>query len=349
MKDPKDLRAHQSLSILETLRVIENGSEQIALIVSDDGTFIGTVTDGDIRRALLRGVSLQEPTLAVANRQCVAVGTDTSAREVFDLMVAKRKGAVPVVDADRKLVGVHTLNGFLKSEERPNWAVIAAGGKGTRLRPYTSHLPKPMLPIGDRPLLERIVLHLVSHGIRRIFLSVNYLARMVEDHFGDGSELGCSIEYLHETTPLGTGGALRLLPEVPTAPVLAMNGDVLTSLHIGRMLEFHEAGNYDATIAARSYEVQVPFGVLDIDDSKVTGISEKPRFDMPINAGIYVIEPSIIAGIPAEGELPITNLFSDALAAGKTIGAYDIQEDWADIGEPGSYFGHQPRGIKNED
>ena len=233
----------ESGTLRDAMATLDRGARQIALAVDADGRLVGVVTDGDLRRALLGGAALGDPLGPRLNREFVNVTPGEGRPEVLDLMRARHVSAVPVVDGEHRPVGLHLLQEFVAPVERPNWAVIMAGGQGIRLRPLTESLPKPMLKVAGRPILERLILHLVGSGIRRVFISVNYLGHVIEDHFGDGSDFGCRIEYLREAEPLGTAGSLSLLP-TPTDPVLVMNGDLVTSADVGHLLDFHEAGGF---------------------------------------------------------------------------------------------------------
>ena len=230
--------------LVDAMQSLELSGVEIALLTDAEGRLAGIVTDGDIRRALLKGATMESPVGPHMVREFTRVGPDAGRAEVLDLMQARTLEQIPVVDAEGKLAGLHLLHELVGAIERPNWAVIMAGGKGVRLRPITEHLPKPMIPVAGRPILERLVLHLVGCGIRQVFLSINYLGHIVEQHFGDGSRFGCRIEYLREEQPLGTGGALALLPEPPTELLLVMNGDGVTQVDIGALLDFHERGGH---------------------------------------------------------------------------------------------------------
>jgi NDP-sugar pyrophosphorylase family protein len=248
-------------------------------------------------------------------------------------MRARRISAIPVVDGRGAPVGLHLLHEFLERADRTTWAVVMAGGQGMRLRPLTDTIPKPMLRVAGRPILERIVLHLVGFGIKRIFVSVNYLGDVIESHFGDGEAFGARIEYLREDRPLGTAGALGLLPEPPTESLLLLNGDLVTSADLGSLLAFHAAGGFDATIGYRRYLHTIPFGSVERDGSRVLGLDEKPTIEREVNTGMYVLEPAVV-GLVRPGE-PATmpDLIADALAAGRPVGAFEIEDDWVDIGQ----------------
>jgi dTDP-glucose pyrophosphorylase len=327
-----DCQVPASGRIVDAMRALERGNLQIVFVVDDAGAVLGTATDGDLRRALLAGASLDSSVSPYISRDFVRVGPGAGRAEVLDLMQAQAVGQVPVLDDRDHLVGVHLMREMLGQQERPNWAVIMAGGKGVRLRPITEHIPKSMLPVAGRPILERLVLHLVGHGFRRIFLAVNYLSEIIEHHFGDGSSLGCQIEYLRETKPLGTGGALTLLPEPPRAPLLVLNGDLVVQVDVDNLLAFHEAGRYRMTVAVHEYTHTVPFGVLDLEGARVTSITEKPTMSWRTNAGIYVLEPSLLRWVPPDVEFPLPAIAEGCLSRGEPVGAFHLQGDWIDVG-----------------
>jgi dTDP-glucose pyrophosphorylase len=318
-------------SLKDTLRCIADNGKGIALVVDEDERLLGTVTDGDIRRALLGGAGMDLPTSEFTNHAYVAVGPEASRAHVLDLLQARRLGQMPVVDADGHLVQIHFLHEILGLEERPNWAVIMCGGRGTRLGSITKHIPKPMVSVAGRPILERLVLHLVGYGFRRIFLAVNYLSPIIEEYFGDGSRFGCEIEYVFETEPMDTGGALSLLPEAPSDPVVVMNGDLVTQVDLARMLDFHASEGCEGTIGVRRYLHEIPFGCVNRVGNKLIGIEEKPVVEHLINAGVYVISPNLINRIPAR-KYPITELFGSAVEEGLPVAAFEIEDEWIDVG-----------------
>jgi dTDP-glucose pyrophosphorylase len=306
----------------------------LGLVVVEDaaGRVVGTLTDGDIRRAFLKGAQIESLVDEYVQRQFRAVGATTSRAEVLDLMQSQWLSQIPILDAEGRLIGLHTLHQILGATPRPNWAIVMAGGRGERLRPLTDSIPKPMIRVAGRPILERIVLHLVGFGIPRIFLSVNYRADLIEAHFGDGSNFGCAIEYLREDTPLGTGGALSLIPETPANPLLVLNGDLLTQFDVGSLLAFHTRGGYRATIGVHEYTHTVPFGVLDLDGDRVVQMSEKPAAAWQANAGIYCLEPDLLGRVPRQTYFPLTTLLEECLERGEAVGAFHVEEDWIDIG-----------------
>jgi dTDP-glucose pyrophosphorylase len=319
-------------SIRQAMQLITDNWREVALVVNEAAQVIGVVTDGDIRRGLLKGLGLDSPISSVMTASYVSVGPESDRAGVLDLMMARSIRHVPVIDAERKLLGIHFMQDLIGTAERSNVAVVMAGGQGVRLRPLTEHLPKPMVKVAGRPILERIVLQLVGHGIRQIYLAVNYKAAMIEDHFGDGGRFGCRISYLRESEPLGTGGPLALLPETPAHPLIVMNGDLITQVDLPALLAFHEASAAAATIAVRPYEVEIPYGVIRETAGLLVDIEEKPSSYHLINSGVYVLEPSTLASVPKGRVFPITELFQQMLAQRLPVAVYTMKSDWIDVG-----------------
>jgi len=335
--DLDDLTVTPDTTVLDTLAAIDKCGLMVALVCNRNRKLVAVATDGDIRRFLIKGGRLDQPISEAANTKFTTVLSDTSRSDVVTMMVDRGFNCVPVVDKTGKLVDVHTLRTALIGGRNESWAIIMAGGKGERLGALTEAIPKPMLPIGDKPILERIVRHLVAHGIRRIFISVSHFAKMIEDHFGDGSAFFCTIEYLREDKPLGTGGPIGLLPEKPKAPLVVMNGDLLTTINISRLLAFHRAGGFAATMALREHIVKVPFGVAELEGPRVSRLVEKPSLNYRINAGIYVLAPDILKRVATDRLYPITELLESCLKEERGVGAYHMQEMWNDIGLPEEY------------
>jgi dTDP-glucose pyrophosphorylase len=324
-------------TVREAMLAIDRGRAGIALVVGPEGRLLGTVTDGDLRRAILRGVTLEQPVAPLMNAAFVSVGPDATRPAVLSLMRARSVRQVPVLDDRGVLVGLHSMPELVEPSPRPNWAVVMAGGEGKRLRPLTADVPKPMLRVGDRPLLERVVALLVDHGFRTIYLAVNYLGHQIEAHFGDGQRFGCRIGYLRETKPLGTAGALGLLPGRPTAPLLVMNGDLLTDVNLGSLMEYHEECGCSGTQCVLEHVIDIPFGVVRCQDGQVVALEEKPRQYQLINAGIYVLSPELLDLVPHDQPFTMPSLIELARARDLTVAAFPIRERWADIGRPGDY------------
>ena len=323
----------EDATLRDAMAAVDRGAARIALAVDADGRLTGVVTDGDLRRALLLGTDLKDPVAPVLTRRYLSVTPDEGRAAALELMRARRIDAVPVVDADGRPVGLHLLQQFLAPVTRTNWAVIMAGGEGVRLRPLTENVPKPMLLVAGRPIIERLVLHLVGSGFKRIFVAVNYLGEVIEEHVGDGSRLGARVEYLHEDVALGTAGALGLLPDAPTEPLLLLNGDLVTSADLGGLLDAHVKGGYRATIGTRRYLHTVPFGCVERDGGRVTRLDEKPTLEREVNSGIYALDPSVVARVGPARRVDTPDLIADLLAEGEPVGAFEIEDEWIDVGQ----------------
>ncbi len=319
-------------TIRQAMATINDNWREVTLVRADDGRIIGTITDGDIRRGLLRGLTLESPAEEVMNREFVFVSPEIGRAAVLDMMKALVLRQMPIIDSRGRLVGIHFLNDLIGTEVKPNVAVIMAGGKGTRLKPLTESCPKPMIQVAGRPILERVVLHLVSYGIRKVYISINYMGDRIESHFGDGSRFACSIEYLREETALGTGGALSLLPKDVEHPIVVMNGDQLTQADIGELLEFHEQEKVVATMGVRHYQIEIPFGVVKQEGRRLLALQEKPTDHYLVNTGIYVLNSEAVSMVPENTDFPMTALFDLLLDRNKPVGVYYIEEEWIDVG-----------------
>ena len=327
-----DVVVSPDTSLADAIAKVDASSQQVALVVSPDGRLAGVLTDGDIRRAILRGCTLQTPTSEVMNPRPTTVSASTPREEMLALMRRKVFHHLPLVDATGRLNGLVTLDDLVGVGERPNWVVLMAGGLGTRLQPLTDDCPKPLLTISGKPILESILESFAGQGFKRIFLSVNYRAEMIRSHFGEGERWGVHVEYLQETTRLGTAGALSLLTEAPTAPMIVMNGDLVTRLNFDNLLRFHADQDAVATMAVREYELQVPYGVVQLLDSRIASIEEKPVQRHYVNAGIYVVSPQALSYVRVGSHFNMTDLFEALIHAQLTTAAYPLREDWLDIG-----------------
>lgn len=337
MKDWTKTLIRPEQSIREAIQTINDSAIQIALVVDEHMRLLGTVTDGDVRRGILRGLSLDHPVSEVMNVNPVFVREGMTQDTIFTLMKEKKLRHIPVVDDKLRLVDLKIFEEMMFPPEKDNWVVIMAGGMGTRLRPLTEKVPKPMLEVGGKPLLETIIVNVSQQGFRRFFLAVNYRAEMIKDYFGDGSRFGVEIRYLEEEQPLGTAGALSLLPKKPVHPIIVMNGDLLTKINYSHLLQFHHDHQAVATMCVRGYEYQVPYGVVKFDQYRFVAMEEKPVQRFFINAGIYVLAPSVLASIPEGSFLDMTDLFQKISLEGQRAIVFPIQEYWLDIGRLEDY------------
>ena len=327
-----------SASLRDAMEVIDAAGSEIALVVDVDGRLLATLTDGDIRRALLRDAAMDDEVLRFASRDFVAT-TTTDRAAALELMQARSLAELPVLDSSGRVVALHRLRELLGVVPRQNAALVLAGGRGVRLGALTREVPKPMMPVAGRPILERIVLHLVGAGVTRVFLAVNYLAERIEDHFGDGRHLGASIEYLRENPgrPLGTAGALGLLPDDVrdgTAPVLVMNGDLVTRFSVAELCAVHAREQAAVTVGISEHRYEVPYGVVEVDGERLRSLDEKPPGRWLVNAGVYAVEPFVAARVGVGEERSMPHLVAECLAKDETVAACRIGDDWLDVGTP---------------
>ena len=319
-------------TVRDAMRAIEAAHIQIAFVVDDSGVVTGTITDGDVRRGLLAGATLDTPAAQVMKRGAITAPAGTDHDLLVSLMRRKGVRQVPLVDDGGRIVAVRLLDGAFTVPDRLNEAIVMVGGLGTRLGELTAHTPKPLLHVGRRPLLETILERLIEHGFRRVLFAVNYRAEMIRAYFGDGSQWGIHIGYVQETKRMGTAGALSLLNDAPSSPFVVMNGDVLTTLDFSRLLEFHAEHRPAATIAVRDYTTQVPFGVVEVQGHKVVGIVEKPVLKHYVNAGVYVLDPSCLDLVRAHEPLDMPELLQRLMVAGEEVVRYEVHEYWRDVG-----------------
>jgi len=319
---------------LEALEVIDRGMSQIALVVDEQQRLLGTLTDGDIRRGLLNGETLQTMAEKLMNRQFRFVRSGEDQEFALQMMRREVLGQIPVLDAEGRVVQLLLLQELLKPTQLPNSLVIMAGGRGTRLLPHTEHCPKPMLPVDGKPMLEILLQHCIDGGFRHFYLSVNYLKEQIIDHFGDGRAWGVSIDYLVEDEPLGTAGSLRLMPSSVQSPFLVMNGDVLTRLNLGQLLNFHVEHEAAATLCVREHVTTSPFGVVQTKGVELAGFEEKPSYRQLVNAGVYVIDPQLLPLLPPHKATDMPTLLRSAQQAGHRVAVCPIHEYWIDVGRP---------------
>lgn len=328
----KSLTVTPDTPLREVIAIIDRGAAQIALVADKEGHLLGTITDGDIRRALLQGRDFDSCAASVMHRECVTVSSNAERADVLATMRRLVVHQMPVVDETGVLAGLYLLDDLLAPKARENAVVIMAGGLGRRLRPLTEDRPKPMLPVGGKPVLETIIENFLDHGFSKFYLSVNYLGEQIRRYFGNGEKWRANIEYLEEEEQLGTGGALGLLPERPHVPFIVMNGDVLTRVDFGKLLSFHIDTGASATLCLRAYDYEVPYGVTHIDGHSVTAIVEKPITRHLINAGIYVLNPEVLEFVPPGNAIDMPSIVSHLIQAKRRVSAFPVHEYWLDIG-----------------
>ena len=337
MKNWQQALIGPTTSLRSALETINEAGCQMALIVDAERRLLGTLSDGDARRALLAGFTLADNVDAAMHRKptTASIADDRLAR----LALMRRLGLhqLPVVTVDGTVVGLETVDDYLSAPRREEWVVIMAGGLGSRLKELTQETPKPMLNVGSRPLLETIVRTFSEQGFHRFYLAVNYKAEQIEAHFGDGSSLGVDIRYLRETQRMGTAGALSLLPELPTQPMIVTNADLLTKEDYGHMIDQHIKTGAEATMGVREYEMQVPFGVVREHEGRIHAIEDKPVQRFLVSAGMYVLSPGALSLIPRDTFFDMPTFFEALVESGKQALSHRIDGYWLDIGRPADY------------
>lgn len=321
-------------TIQRAIHSLEASGMQIVLVVSSINELIGTLTDGDIRRAFLKGAKLSDPIDRFINRSPLVTPPEVGRNLILKLMQANKIFQIPVVDHNGKVIDLYVWDSVNSTEPVENIMVIMAGGRGTRLAPHTENCPKPMLEVGGKPMLEHIIERAKESGFRKFIISLYYLGHMIEDYFKDGDKWGVNIEYLKETSPLGTAGCLSIMQAWPNNPFVVTNGDVLTDISYRDILEFHKTHQASATMAVRQHELQNQFGVVKIKGIEIEGFEEKPTYVSHINAGIYVINPDVLSMLDKERYCDMPTLFSQARSLGKRTIVYPMHEPWLDVGRP---------------
>ncbi len=324
----------ETSTIKQALEIINSEALRVAVVVDHNQKLLGMVTDGDIRRGLLNDLLLTDSVAKVMNLNPITALQYTSKEQLVRLMDQKQILSVPLLNRDGQVVGLETLHSALSNEKYRNPVFIMAGGFGTRLRPLTDNCPKPMLKIGDKPILETVIRSFIKAGFSDFYISTHYMPEQIHQHFGDGSDLGVSISYVHEETPLGTGGALGLLPEdMPIdLPLIMINGDVLTKVDFQRLLSFHLENDADATMCVREYDYQIPYGVINGDGNRITSMVEKPIQRFFVNAGIYVLSPRIIHSVEKNQKIDMPSLLESHMEERQKVLMFPIHEYWLDIG-----------------
>ena len=320
-------------SLLNALKNLERYNTQIVLVIDNKGKLLGTISDGDIRRNLIIGNSLETKVTEIMNKNFVSVNKNFSKQKILEIMRAKDINQIPIIDKDGKVVDIILLRELInitKNHENP--VLIMAGGIGSRLMPFTENCPKPMLRVGEKPILEIVLEQLIENGFKNFYISVNYLKEQIIDHFKDGKEWNVNIKYLKEKKRLGTAGSLSLLPKHLKEPLIVMNGDILTKFNINQLLNFHKKNHSFATICAREYEFKIPFGVIHSNGIELNEIIEKPTYKSYVNAGVYMFEPDVLKIIKSNESLDMPELIERIRNSNKKINVCPIHEYWIDIG-----------------
>ncbi len=323
--------------IRKIIQTVENGELKIAIILNNKDKLIGVINDGDIRRGLLKGLTLDSSFKSIIRKNCVVADINLTKREILKLMEDNSISQIPIIDKNNEFLGLEVSKEILPNSRKfhlPNFALLMAGGRGIRLSPITDDCPKPLLPINGKPILEIILEQCIDSGINNFYISVNYLADKIIKYFGDGSKWNVNIKYIKEDIPLGTAGALKLLPNQFKESIIIINGDVLTKINFQDLINYHSNNHADITICSKEHILNSPYGVIEVEGICFKSMVEKPSFRQLINAGIYVINPSIIEFIESNQYLDMPNLISTMNKKGKKIIVYPVHEYWLDVGKP---------------
>jgi len=337
MKNIQNIKLTLNATIKKALKIIDSGAMQIALVVDENDKLLGTLTDGDIRRGLLKGLDLDSSIESIIFTTPTIATISNTKEEILKIALAKKLHQIPIVDESGKIIGIQEIEELIKPKEKTNKVVLMVGGLGTRLRPLTENTPKPMLKVGNKPILQTIVERFAEYGYTNIVMCVNYKSYIIQDYFGDGSSFGVNIEYIIEEQRMGTAGALSLLKEKPKEPFFVMNGDLLTNVNFEHLHDFHVSNNSMGTMCVREYDFQVPYGVVNIDESNILSIEEKPTHKFFVSAGIYMLSPNVLKYIPKNEFYDMPTLFEKIISEKQNAISFPLREYWLDIGRMEEY------------
>ena len=337
MRDINDIIVKDSTSIIEVLKIIDASSKQIAIVVDENNKLMGTISDGDIRRGILKNIDLNESVKSIYFKNPTVASINNTKEEIINICKVKKIHQIPIIDTKGNLVGLEILDELISEEKKQNKVVLMVGGLGTRMQPLTEKIPKPMLKVGNKPILQTIVEKFCEYGYTNIVMCTNYKSEVIKDFFGDGSKFGVAIDYVYEQKRMGTAGALSLLSKNMTEPFFVMNGDLLTNINFDHLHDFHVSNNSMATMCVRDYDIQVPFGVVSIENANIVSIDEKPVEKFFVNAGIYILNPEILDFIPKNTFYDMPTLFNKLISKNKKVISFPIREYWLDVGRIEEY------------
>jgi dTDP-glucose pyrophosphorylase/predicted transcriptional regulator len=337
MKNLNDIIISDSTTIIDALKVIDKGCIKLAIVADVNNKLMGTLSDGDIRRAIINGCELSESISAAYNQNPIICNVDDSNNTILHIAQKNNLQQIPLIDNDGKVAGIKGISDLFSTKSFDNTVVLMVGGLGSRLKELTKSKPKPLLPVGNKPILETIICRFIENGFSNFVLCVNYKADQIVNYFGDGSKLGVRINYVYEEDRMGTAGALGLITEKLDKPFFVMNGDILTNVDFERILTFHEKSESKATMCVRQYTQVVPFGVLNLDGERILSIEEKPSYNHYVNAGIYVLNPECLDLVPKKQFFDMPSLFEKVIAENEKACSYPIREYWMDIGHKEDY------------
>jgi dTDP-glucose pyrophosphorylase len=337
MKNIDNIKLNINSNIKEALQIIDNGALQIALVVDEENRLLGTITDGDIRRGILKGVDLNDSVEKIYFKNPTFAKIGEAKESILNKALSKKIHQIPVVDNKNRVIGIKEIEELIKPSIKSNRVILMVGGLGTRLRPLTEKTPKPMLKVGDKPILQTIIEKFAEYGYTNIILSVNYKSEIIKNYFGNGENFGVNIEYIFEDKRMGTAGALSLLKEKPEESFFVMNGDILTNVNFEHLDQFHSENNSVATMCVREYDFQVPYGVVNIENEKIISIEEKPVHSFFVSAGIYMLSPEVLKEIPENEFYDMPTLFEKLIKKKEIVSSFPLREYWLDIGRVEEY------------
>jgi dTDP-glucose pyrophosphorylase len=337
MKPIDAIKLSLNSTIRDALQIINNGAMQMAVVVDSEGTLLGTVTDGDIRRGLLNNLRLEDSVETILHTTPTVATLSDTKEDILQKALAKKLHQIPIVDEEYRVLGIQEINDLIKPSSKPNIVVLMVGGLGSRLRPLTEETPKPMLKVGNKPILQTIVEKFAEYGFNEIVMCVNYKSHIIQDYFGDGSAFGVNITYIFEEERMGTAGALSLLKTLPNDPFFVMNGDLLTNINFDHLCNYHLTQNAMATMCVREYDFQVPYGVVNMEGNTILSIQEKPVHKFFVSAGIYMLNPDVIRYIPKNQFYDMPSLFEALIQQDQKAVSFPIREYWLDIGQMEEY------------
>jgi len=333
MHDWKKIILKPNEPMKAAINLLEEEALRIIMVADNNDILLGTVTDGDIRRALIKHQSMDTHVEEIMYKNPTTAYSEDSQEKSLSTMTEKNLLQLPVIDEQGKIVGLRTIKNALDVKKYDNLVFLMAGGFGKRLLPLTNETPKPLIKVGKRPILETILNQFIDSGFNNFIISTHYKAEMLKDYFGDGSKWNVRINYVYEESPLGTAGALGLIPkDITNLPILIMNGDLLTKVDFKSLLEFHNKNDGVASMCVREYDLQVPYGVVHSNDNKVKNIIEKPIHKFFVNAGIYVINPSLLDGMDGKTYLDMPNFIQTQINNDLEVNTFPLHEYWLDVG-----------------
>ena len=337
MKNIENIKLRQNATIKEALGIIDSGAMQIALVVDDNDKLLGTLTDGDIRRGILRGLDLDSSIETIVFKEPAIAKISSTKEEILKIALSKKLHQIPIVDDNGIVLDLKEIEELVEPKIKTSRVILMVGGLGTRLRPLTQDTPKPMLKVGNKPILQTIVERFAEYCFVNITMCVNFNASIIRDYFSDGKEFGVNIDYVLEEKRMGTAGALSLLKERPSEPFFVMNGDLLTNVNFEHIFNYHILNKATATMCVREYDYEVPYGVVKMNDNKIIEIAEKPVQKFFVSAGIYMLSPEILDLIPKNEFYDMPALFEKLIKLSKNVISFPIREYWLDIGRMEEY------------